>query len=292
MSFVEQAIAKLRDATRVESGGQAKARPMAAPSRTPRLNEQVLAIDMAALRTSGYFPEEGSELHFGEYYRRIKRPILEKALSSATTGGSDAGVIMITSALPGEGKTFASINMALSMARERDISVLLVDADILKPRVSEILGVRQEPGLMDALLDDRLAIESLVQRTNVPGLSILPAGRGTGATEELLISNRMRQILAELRSENGNRIVLLDSPPLLVTSEARTLTKVVGQVVLIARAGKTPKPLLKEALDIIGPGCVGGIILNDAHFPSTEAYYGYGLYGDKPEATADAGKFP
>jgi Mrp family chromosome partitioning ATPase len=169
------------------------------------------------------------------------------------------------------------------------MSVLLVDADVLKPHISEIFGIRQDPGLMDALLDEKLAIESLVMTTNVQGLSILPAGRMAEGAAEMLVSNRMRHILRRLLTENSRRIVLLDSPPIIATSEGRALTKVAGQVVLVVRAGKTLQAAVKGALAQIDPARMSGIILNDARLSLTESFYGYGTYGSQKDekTTAD-----
>jgi protein-tyrosine kinase len=289
MSLVEQAIAKLREAAgttdaTVRAPPVANARPAMAAGGGEHTakNSKVLAIDVAAMRANGFLPEESADRQFAERYRQIKRPLVERALSAdARAAGSDARVIMITSALPGEGKTFTSINLAFSLARERDISVLLVDADVPKPHISEIFGIRQDPGLMDALVDENLSVESLVMDTDIKGMSVLPAGTlGEGAAE-LLVSNRMRQVLQQLLGENPRRIVLLDSPPLLATNEGRALTKIAGQIVLVVRAGRTPKHAIMEALGLFDTKRVGGIVLNESHLSLTESFYGYGAYGNE-----------
>ena len=290
MSLVEQAIAKLRQA----------AGPAKVVRRSPNVpmdrvttvsaenlehtakNNRILAIDSAAMRANGYLPENAIDRQFAEHYRQIKRPLVEKALSANSRGDElDTRIIMVTSALSGEGKTFTCINLAFSLARERDMSVLLVDADILKPHVSEIFGVKQDAGLMDALVDEKLAIESLVMSTNVKGLSILPAGRLAEGAAELLVSNRMRQVLRRLLTENPRRIVLLDSPPILATSEGRALIKVAGQLVLVVRAGQTLQAAVEGTLAQIEPSRMAGIILNDARLTLTETFYGYGTYGTR-----------
>src|SRR6202022_396682 len=140
------------------------------------------------LRARGYLPEAEQDRQFAEQYRRIKRPLIDKALSGTSTVG-DSRVLMITSALPGDGKTFTSINLAMSMALERDVSVLMVDCDVAKRHVSEIVGVKEKAGLLDALVSESVDIESLVVPTNVHGLSILPAGTHVEGTAELLSSN-------------------------------------------------------------------------------------------------------
>ena len=213
------------------------------------------------MRAGGYLPEEGKDRQFAEHFRRIKRPLVDKALSGDLAAG-DPRVIMVTSALPGDGKTFTSINLALSMALERDISVLLMDCDVAKRHVSDIVGLRDEDGLLDALMNESTDIESLVVQTNVRGLSILPAGKRSEATAELLSSNRMRQIVASLFARNPRRILLLDSPPLLITNEGRTLVKIAGQVVLVVRAGYTARHAVQDAVGMFDPQQAGGIILN------------------------------
>ncbi len=198
-------------------------------------------------------------------------------MSSDAAGESQ--VIMVTSALPGDGKTFTSINLALSIALERDVSALLIDCDVAKRHVAQITGLEDEIGLLDALSDESLNIESLVVETDLPRFSILPAGRRVDGTAELLSSNRMRQIIAQLCMHNPRRILLLDSPPLLITNEGRSLLKVAGQVVLVALAGHTPRHAVEAAMALIGPQQAGGIVLNQVAPGAHAGYYGYGSYG-------------
>jgi exopolysaccharide/PEP-CTERM locus tyrosine autokinase len=284
MSLVEQAIARMRQASG-EKAPSLSSNLVSTPSSEDAVKDftesaKRLTVDLTALRARSYLPEERMDRQFADYYRQIKRPLIEKALAVKTaTPSLDARIIMMSSALPGDGKTFTSINLAFSIARERDLSLLLVDADLPKPHVSEIFGIQSEPGLTDALVDESLRIESLVMNTNIRGLSILPAGRPVEGASELLTSDRMRQLLAELTSHNPRRLILLDSPPLLVTSEARALLKVSGQVVLVVRAGQTPQQAIREAIGMFDERQAGGIILNQGHLRITEGYYGYGAYG-------------
>jgi protein-tyrosine kinase len=290
MSLFEQAIARMKD--------QARAAPTAAEGASKPVTPTILnrqtdpaarsaqgtTLDMGSLRAQGYLPEAGRDRHFADHYRRIKGPLIEKA-TAGITGAADPRVIMITSALPGDGKTFTSINLALSMALERDISVLLVDCDVAKRHVSDVLGFKEESGLLDALVDESMDIESLVVQTNVHGLSILPSGRRAEATPELLSSNRMRQIVANLCASNPRRILLLDSPPLLITNEGRTLLKIAGQVALVVRAGHTPRQAVQDAIGLIEPQQAGGIVLNQVKVTRVASYYGYGEYGMGHDAT-------
>ena len=172
-------------------------------------------------------------------------------------------LIMVTSALPGDGKTFTSINLALSMARERDISVLLVDGDTARARISEVLGLRQQPGLLDALADESTDVESLVARTDVHGLEVLPAGRFAESSTELIASVRMAQIAVRLTATNPRRLVLIDSGPVLASSDARALMRTPGQIVLVVRgrhaasgAARCSRP--DRQTEVAGSDCESG----------------------------------
>jgi protein-tyrosine kinase len=284
MSLVEQAIARLKNqqpgTKRPVLGGSA-----AKSVVPPIVNEfedstaaNRLVIDVNTLRAGGYLPEVSKDRQFADHYRRIKRPLIEKALSGDSAGG-EPRIIMVASAVPGDGKTFTSINLAFSMARERDISVLLVDSDVAKHHITDIFGLRARKGLLDALTDESLDPETLVVPTNSRGFSILPAGTRVEGTAELVSSNRMRQIVASLCARNPRRILLLDSPPLLITNEGRALVKIAGQVVLVVRAGETPRHAVQAAIDMFDEKQAGGLILNQVEVGFTEGYYGYGAYG-------------
>ncbi len=172
----------------------------------------------------------------------------------------------------------------MSLAAERDISVLLVDADVAKPHISRMFGVDQRPGLLDALQDESLDVEALIVDTNMRGLSLLSAGRHAPNATELLASAYMERVVAQLGSYDPNRIVLLDSPPLLLTTESRTLAGVVGQIVIVVRAGFTPQQAVLDAISHVGDGKSIGLILNQSVTGPTEGYgyyYGQGAYGDQ-----------
>lgn len=284
MSLVEQAIARLRNqqaGNHRPIAGSNAAKPVVPPLVDDLEDSKAanrLAIDADALRAGGYLPESSKDRQFADQYRRIKRPLIEKALSGDDVGG-EPRVIVVTSAVPGDGKTFTSINLAFSMALERDISILLVDSDVAKHHITDIFGLRQRKGLLDALTNESLEPEALVVPTSSRGLSILPAGTRVEGTAELMSSNRMRQIVTILCARNPRRILLLDSPPLLITNEGRSLVKIAGQVVLVVRAGETPRHAVEAAIGMVGEKQAGGLILNEVKAGLTEGYYGYGAYG-------------
>jgi protein-tyrosine kinase len=243
-----------------------------------------ITVDNAALRDRGYFPERQKDRQFADQYRRIKRPLIEKAMREAATR-SESRIVMVTSALPGDGKTFTSINLALSMAAERDVSVLLIDADVAKRHISAIFGLSEQPGLLDALVNEETDPESAIVPTTTRGFSILPAGTPVAGPEELLSSYRMRTIMSGLCARSPRRILLLDSPPLLVTNESRALLKIAGQAVLVVRSQVTPRDAVQAAVGLFDAQHAGGVVLNQVLTRGVEGYYEYGSYESDAETT-------
>jgi protein-tyrosine kinase len=295
LSLIESALEKLRRGGEGEqSAPKVLARPIVTSAAVikgqqvplPDLEEpsRHAVIDINALRVAGYLPEEGLERRFADHFRQVKRPLIEKALA----GGPEMRLLLVSSALPGDGKTFTSLNLALSMARERDISVLLVDADAPRARISEVLGMRAQPGLLDALADETLDVESLIVRSNIRGLDVLPAGRFIENSTELLASARMSQIATRLTARNPRRIVLFDSAPLLVSSEARVLLRIPGQVVLVVRAGTTPRQAILDAVAQVDKNKLQGLVLNQTSVSKGGGYYEYGDYGAEERGSSDA----
>lgn len=275
MSLIENALDKLRRSTLVGAEPRDPPRPVASVA-IPQPSKQ-MAIDLARVRAAGYLPEEGVTRRFADFYRYIKRPIIEKALTPGNA--AEMRLILVTSSVAGDGKTFTSINLALSIARERDVSVTLVDADVPRSNVSRVLGISGERGLTDALLDESLDPESLVIRTDIRGLDVMPAGKTVENATELLASARMAEVAARLVARNPRRIVLLDSSPLVGSSEAHALLRIPGQVLMVVRAGVTPARALVEAVRQIDQGKLRGLILNQA--PEAWGigyYYGYASY--------------
>lgn len=310
MSLVEKALRKLQDARSSAAAAKKNAEPTppvvgsvaesgifpaplqpthSVPLRQ-RQSSKVINVDRVALRATGFLPPEQAERRLASEYRQIKRPLIAAALGKDVEKIAKGHLMMVASALPGEGKTFTSVNLALSMALEKDLTVLLVDADLAKPHISRTFGVQGEPGLVDALLDDSMDIESAVIPTDIEGLSILPAGRMVENATELLASGRMEQVVADLANADAQRMILFDSPPLLLTSESRVLVSVVGQSVIVVRAGITPRTAVMEALAFLGENAVVSLILNQSETETPAAYYGYGDYYGVQTQTTPQGK--
>jgi protein-tyrosine kinase len=259
----------------------------AAPSRESQpltRTDKVITINHNSLREQGLWPPQEDERRVAAEYRQIKRPLVAAARGRGLPALPNGRVLLVASALPGEGKTYTSINLTFSLALEKDTSVLLVDGDLAKAHVSRVFGVRDEPGLMDALLDDSKDINSLILPTSVRGVSLLPAGRGAETATELLASSRMERIVAELLSRDPSRIVVFDSPPLLLTTESRALTTVAGQIVVVVRAEDTAHKAVTDALRFVASDKPIGLILNQCRSTPTHGYYAYGEYGDSTDS--------
>jgi protein-tyrosine kinase len=292
VSLIENTLGKVRRA----AGAVAKPESLAPPPRSagllaepptdsptlPDYDYRRVAVDIAALRAAGHLPDASEDQRFAEHFRRIKRSVVTKA--TAAGAGSDSRLVAVTSPLPGDGKTFTSVNLAFSLSRERDLCVLLVDADLHRSQITQDLRLEDQPGLVDALLDEARDAESLVLRTDVPGLDILPAGRSVEDAPELAASARMAQIVGRLVARNPRRLVLLDCAPVLAASEVRTLMQLPGQVLLVVRAGQTPQQAVVDAVAQLDPARLQGLILNDARHGAA-SYYGYsGYYGALDDA--------
>jgi exopolysaccharide/PEP-CTERM locus tyrosine autokinase len=203
--------------------------------------------------------------------------LVANAIGRGTPKLPHGQLIMVASAMPGEGKTFTSLNLAFSMSLEKDAHVLLVDADVAKPHVSRLLGLAEEPGLLDALADPVLDAEALVMGTDVPNLAVLPAGHREEHATELLASARMEEIMRRIAEADPARIVVFDSPPLLLTTESRALAEAAGQVVLVVRADTTPQHVVLDALSYLPEGKNIFLLLNQSVQGGRSGYYyGYG----------------
>lgn len=247
--------------------------PVPAPRRAP-VSGRSAAIDRARLRQRGFIlPESGSST-LAEELRLVKRQLLRGVAGGTGIGADKRRTVLVCSAQPGEGKTFCALNLALSLAAESEVEVLLVDCDVAKPEALALLGIEDGPGLIDALADPALDPESCVIRTDVDGLSVLPAGRQANNVPELLASARTGQILAGLAAADPRRIILIDSPPVLMASPAGILAGHVGQVLIVVRADRTSESDLKEAVGLLSACDHVGLVLNGAGFAASGRRFG------------------
>jgi protein-tyrosine kinase len=233
-------------------------------------------LDLARMRDLGMVTAAGGRTSLVEDFRIIKRPLIKRAFAERAPGDIPGNLIMVTSSLPGEGKTYCAINLAMSIAMELDHTVLLVDADVARPSVLRTLGLPAQRGLMDILVDESLDLADVMLRTNVPTLAILPAGTSTPRATELLASAAMTNLVLEIAHRYPDRIVIFDSPPLLLTSEARVLASHMGQIAVVVESETTTQHAVKESLSQL-EGCANvNLIYNKTReFPGIEESYDY-----------------
>ncbi|NII11174.1 AAA family ATPase [Oleiagrimonas sp. C23AA] len=236
-------------------------------------------IDQAALRRAGYLPADADgESRLKDQMRRIKRPLLANATKKAAKVPAHSERIVVTSSGEGEGKTFTSVNLALSLAREPDFEVLLVDGDIPRSSLSRALGLADRPGLMDLLTGDAVQSETVIVPTDIDNLSVVPAGKPHPLTAELFGSRRMETVLDALGGHNRRRLVVFDSSPLLATPESQVLASYMGQVVMVVAARRTRTQALDASLQCLNDSQFVGLILNMSQLSASEDHYGSG-YG-------------
>ena len=193
-----------------------------------------------------------------EEYRKLKSAIVKM-----TKEGSFMNMLMVTSAIGGEGKSLTSLNLALSLAQEFDHTVLLVDADIRKPSLHTFLGIDNSVGLTDCLLDGAEVKDALV-RTGIGKLSFLSAGRSVSNPAEVFTSQRMRDFFLEIKNRYPDRYIIIDTPPVLPFAETRSLSSVVDGVVLVAKEGLVTLHNIEEAIECIKGTPMLGIVYNEA----------------------------
>ena len=237
-----------------------------------------IEFDLNEFGRAGLYSGRNSQI--ADEYRMIKRALIRSAAQDKDVApDSRSNLLMVASALPGEGKTFTSVNLALSIAKEKDWQVLLIDADCKNPQLSRLLGVQESPGLIDALSDPAIPLESLILGTNIEGLAVLPLGRFDDHSAELFASSSMVGLCNKLSNPAHKRIVIFDSPPLLLTTESVILASHVGQIVVVVRANSTPQHAVSEALGKLDHDKAIGLVLNCADEKGEGGYGSYVTYG-------------
>jgi protein-tyrosine kinase len=257
--------------------------PAGAPFPPVHAPRRHIDIDLADLASRGYLTPDAAKSQTADEFRVIKRPIIRNALG--VMGGNktkNRNLVMVTSALPGEGKTFTAVNLAMSIAMELDNTVLLVDGDVAHPMLPSLLGVPSEPGLLDLLTRDDLDVSDALVRTNVEKLTVLPAGSRQRRATELLASEQMAGLLRELASRYSDRIIIFDSPPLLATTEARVLATHMDQIIMVVAAEATTQQAVSHALTAIESCEIVLLMLNKARRTDVGTYYGYYPDADEP----------
>lgn len=237
--------------------------------RAPDWTGPVQPIDRIALVEAGYLLPDGPVTAMSEEFRLLKRDLLAEL-----AGKARGNRVLICSAHSGEGKSFCAINLALSLAAEKEREILLVDADFGKPGIPEALGLTAGPGLMDALADPGQAIEDCVLRTDIPSLSVLPAGQRSNNDTEYLASARTEMLLGRLTEGRPDRIILFDSPPLLAASPAAVLASHAAVALLVVRADRTTESALRDAAGLLKGASQVKLLLNGVRFSTGGRRFG------------------
>ena len=243
----------------------------------PGVSSKVVHIDLEALTAAGFVTPNAPRSAITDQFRVIKRPLLDNATGKGASVVPNGNLIMVTSSLPGEGKSFTAINLAMSLAMEMNHTVMLVDADVARPSIMKKMGLPPAPGLLDLLLDKKTEFSDVLLRTNIENLTLLPTGLPHPRATELLASEAMTALVQDMGRRYGNRIIIFDSPPLLLTTEARVLASHMGQIVMVVQAEKTLQSQVEHALSTIEACPIRLMVLNQARSRGLGAYgYGYG----------------
>jgi receptor protein-tyrosine kinase len=290
MNLIEEAAKRLRQ---LEAAGVVRTShaPQDAPGAQPRLVAEpakrpleprpvpARTLDLARLQASGLITPALQQSKLLQEFRLIKRPLIQHALGRLATQAPNRNLIMVTSALPHEGKTFVAVNLAMSLAMEVDCRVLLVDADVLAPSVPQVLRIEPAKVLMDVLTGTGIPLRETLLSTNVERLHLLLAGTPHSNAAEFLASEAMTRLLAELASRYPDRIVVFDSPPLLATTESRALATHMGQVIVAVEAQHTTHAELESALSTVESCPVVYTVLNKMPQSKAGSYHGSYAYG-------------
>jgi receptor protein-tyrosine kinase len=245
-------------------------------------HKETIVLNGERLTDKGFIYSIESAHHIQEEFRHIKRKLLNNAFGAASKTLKHSNLIMVTSSNPNEGKTFISINLALSIALEQNKTVLLIDADVLRPSLHRELEFESKQGLLEYLLDEVASLSDVIYNTNIDNLKLIPAGKPHHLTNELLASTRMATLAEELAERYPDRIVIFDCPPILGVTETPVLSSLVGQAVVVVEESKTKIDSVKKAVSQLDEDIAVGFVMNKAVRSKKDGYgyYGYG-YGKK-----------
>lgn len=238
---------------------------------------KVLKIDIERLENNGHVSTTGLRKKINDEYREIKRKLLSNAFGPISSSLKNSNIIMVTSARPSEGKTFTAVNLALSIAAEQDKTVLLVDADVLKPNVLRTLGLNGRAGLMEYLIGEVDDISEVLHPTNIDKLRVVPAGKSHHLSTELLASKKMHDTIDEFANRYSDRVVIIDTPPLIGITESAVLANFAGQAVVVVEESRSRMIDIKHAVERLNPDMAVGFVVNKSLNTDNHGvgYYGY-----------------
>lgn len=252
---------------------------------------QVLEIDWARLFEHGLLPEQAVASGISQQYRRAKRPLLRQIFGSYPIEVDETGrVLLVASALRGEGKSFTCLNLALAIAIEPELQVLLIDGDGPRQSMTAAFGLTGNTGLLDLAEDSTIDPASCIYSTSQDGLFVLPAGERRNNSPELLGSSRLQKIIEKIAKESGPCIVVIDSPPVMQANDARALSSVADHTLFVVKSGETNVNVVESALQSIGGNDNVYLLLNQTRSVSSSEYaYGHpGAYGSSADHTTAA----
>lgn len=190
-----------------------------------------------------------------ETYRILRTQLLQR------TRGSGQNTIMVTSALPGEGKTLTAVNLAFTLAREFEHTVLLVDCDLRKQSIHKYLGYESEKGLADYLTAGS-PVSALFTWPGIEKMTLISGGRPFQESAEILASPRMKELMTDMKGRYPERYIIVDAPPILARADVLSLLPLMDQVVVVVQAGKTSMDDLGKALGCLPREKILGLVLN------------------------------
>lgn len=284
MSIIEKALAKQQQKN-TQTSVEIEQPPLQEDNikdTTKTSRKEVLALDKTSLAERGYLIDNGTRKSIKDEFRQIKRKLLNNAFGNAAKTLHHSNLIMVSSAKPNEGKTFVAINLALSIALEQDKTVLLIDADVLRPSVVRELGVEEHEGIIDFLRGQVKQVSDIIYNTDIDKLKLIPAGKPHHLSNELLASEKMATLANELANRYPDRIVIFDCPPLIGVTETLVLANIMGQAIIVVEESKTSIADIQAATEHLNEDLALGLVLNKAirSHKDLYGYYGYG-YGTK-----------
>ncbi|WDE05025.1 polysaccharide biosynthesis tyrosine autokinase [Thalassomonas viridans] len=297
MSTIEKALQKQREKNQQESAEQAQAetqdtaqassspaasatqetQPREQPAPAPAAPKALITIDQQELREKGLITDSTERQKIKDEFRYIKRKLLNNAFGQAAQNLENGNLVMVSSGKPNEGKTFISINLALSIALEQDKTVLLIDADVIRPSISAELNISPRKGLVEYLLGEVPNVSEVIYNTSISNLKIIPAGEPHHLTSELLASDKMRQLTQELANRYSDRMVIFDSPPLIEVNESQVLANLMGQALVVVEESQSKIADIQKAVDSLDEDLAIGFVINKAVQTQKDmyGYYGY-----------------
>tara|TARA_R110000737_G_scaffold313940_5_gene323497 strand:- start:177 stop:1034 length:858 start_codon:yes stop_codon:yes gene_type:complete len=282
MSIIEKALAKQQQKSKQTPEQVSNDVPQAeiVSSSVDGSEKPTLALDKENLAERGYLIDNGSRKSIKDEFRQIKRKLLNNAFGNAAKTLHHSNLIMVSSAKPNEGKTFVAINLALSIALEQDKTVLLIDADVLRPSIMRELGIAEHPGIIEYLLGKAAQVSDIIYNTDIDKLKLVPAGKPHHLSNELLASEKMATLANELANRYPDRIVIFDCPPLIGVTETLVLANLMGQALIVVEESKTSISDIQAATKHLNEDLALGLVLNKAirSHKDLYGYYGYG-YG-------------